>query len=440
MNNISEYGLCCGCGVCAAVCPVSAISIKFNRVGEYHPVVSATQCTHCRLCLRCCPIDGEPNEDAIGKSRWSKQPNIQYQKFLGFYRQNYLGVAPDPVIARNGASGGMCTWTLCRLLEEKKIDRAVVVTATGNPERLYEFIIASNIEQIRSGAKSSYYPVELSEVLRVILQEREELRYAIVGLPCLCKAIRRACLQNQKLNRRITYVLGLVCCGQQATTQYTAEIGKMAHLTHPVKKIVFRDKSPGIPAECFVMNLTDTKENTARILFSEGPGKFWHEGTFRLNSCNFCDDPFAECADATFMDVWLPQYARLDHGTNAVICRDSWLQELYREVPTLSAIPPETVLACQPFFPKIASLQTRLRLRKYAGKKSPAKRHGDIRESAWNGLRTAIFYIKYHAVRRNLARDKEYDSPSALYVSVCVIQRVLECTARCIRIIKGKLR
>lgn len=29
-------------------------------------------------------------------------------------------------------------------------------------------------------------------------------------------------------------------------------------------------------------------------------------------ACNYCDDVFAECADVTCMDAWLPEYSQ-DH-------------------------------------------------------------------------------------------------------------------------------
>ena len=49
-------------------------------------------------------------------------------------------------------------------------------------------------------------------------------------------------------------------------------------------------------------------------------GYLWVNEVGGLRSCLFCDDVFAELADATFMDAWLPEYAADRCGTNLVIC------------------------------------------------------------------------------------------------------------------------
>jgi len=47
-----------------------------------------------------------------------------------------------------------------------------------------------------------------------------------------------------------------------------------------------------------------------------------------LNACRFCDDIFAELADATFMDAWLPEYVKSEFGTTLAVSRRAALSDL----------------------------------------------------------------------------------------------------------------
>ena len=47
-----------------------------------------------------------------------------------------------------------------------------------------------------------------------------------------------------------------------------------------------------------------------QVLWNDGANIAFNNGYFQLPGCSHCDDIFAECADAVFMDAWLPEYAR----------------------------------------------------------------------------------------------------------------------------------
>jgi hypothetical protein len=57
-------------------------------------------------------------------------------------------------------------------------------------------------------------------------------------------------------------------------------------------------------------------------------GYLWANEVGALQSCLFCDDVFAELADATFMDAWLPDYDKDRRGTSLVISRSERLSQL----------------------------------------------------------------------------------------------------------------
>ena len=49
---------------------------------------------------------------------------------------------------------------------------------------------------------------------------------------------------------------------------------------------------------------------------------------FTPNACNYCDDVFAECADVTCMDAWLPEYSQDHRGMSLMLVRSPQVQEV----------------------------------------------------------------------------------------------------------------
>ena len=95
------------------------------------------------------------------------------------------------------ASGGVATWLLETLLSNDIVDHVICVAPTGDPERLFEFKVFSTPNEVRTGAGSAYYPIEMSAAIREVLETPG--RYAIVGLPCFIKAVR---LQRSSAKQR----------------------------------------------------------------------------------------------------------------------------------------------------------------------------------------------------------------------------------------------
>lgn len=61
---IQEKESCTGCGMCAAICPSSAIQMQADSHGFLHPVVDAGKCTDCGLCARKCSVSTLPQVSA----------------------------------------------------------------------------------------------------------------------------------------------------------------------------------------------------------------------------------------------------------------------------------------------------------------------------------------------------------------------------------------
>ena len=327
ITNTVKHGLCIGCGLCAALCPQGVLAMQWNRYGEYNPVEVSPCTTACGLCLKVCPFaDSEENEDTIGERLYGSVPGIQHRSETGYYLASYVGYSENH--RPSSASGGMATWLLEALLREGIVDHIICVTPTGDPERLFAFQVFDTPEEVRTGAGSAYYPVEMSGVIQRVVEVPG--RYAITGLPCFIKAIRLAQQKNRVLRERIQVVVGLTC-GQLKSKHYAAYLVALAGLEDMPTKAFFRGKDPKQPAGNYYFSCVDKEETERRIFLNNGVSEVWENRWFTLNACNYCDDVFAECADATFMDAWLPKYSHDTHGTSLLIIRSRNVWELVEQ-------------------------------------------------------------------------------------------------------------
>ena len=341
-TEITANKLCVGCGLCAALCPGQNLKIEFNDYGEYAAAQTSAECPDtCSACLKVCPFSSQAeNEDVLGQKLFAGVPGIKYTAQTGYYLDSFVGYSTVNGHRENGASGGLATFTLESLLEQKLVDEVLCVCPVKEPAKLFKFVRCSSAEKVRACSRSCYYPVEASEVIGHILQN--EGRYAVIGLPCLCKAIRSAMQLNPNLRHRIKFVLGLVC-GQAKSKFFVESICAMAGgEPHFLREVACRVKEPNRPSSDFGMKMVwADKENPvheAVIFWTDGINRMWCDHYFTPNACNFCDDVFAELADASFMDAWLPGYSKDPKGHNIVIVRNSVLADIFARAADSGAI------------------------------------------------------------------------------------------------------
>lgn len=384
-NTVVEGGYCSGCGACASV-ENSPIKMTLDKYGRFQATLNSevdTSALNTEV-LSVCPFsEVSSNEDEIGKELFGQ--NSTYHDRIGYHCATYAGFVTEDNFRERGSSGGMGTWILNELFNHGLIDAAIHVKQhlpTDTDSKLFSFEISNSIDEIRTGAKSRYYPVEMSEVLNLVRQKPGS--YAIVGVPCFIKAIRLLAKQDPVIRDRIVFCIGLVC-GHLKTSRFADMFAWQCGIEPGnLNSIDFRKKMPGQNANKYgveVKGVRNNQEVSAIKSNYELYGYLWGQGFFKYQACDYCDDVVAETADVTVGDAWLPQYLKDSSGTNVVIVRNPLIQELIYKAMTshrlyLDPISPDDVAKSQDagLRHRREGLAYRLHLKDKAGLWRPQKR------------------------------------------------------------------
>lgn len=332
LETVIEGGYCVGCGACAAISG-SPMKMKLDTEQKLQATIDtstpSTFSSHAIMSV--CPFSSQSlNEDQISQELFSH--NGQYHQQIGYYLNTYAGYVAEDDYRDRGSSGGMGTWIVTNLLSQGLVDGVIHIHQrhpSPDDPRLFHYQLSTTVEQVRNGAKSRYYPVEISEVMQLIREQPG--RYVIVGIPCFIKAVRLLMRQDQLLAERIKFCVGLIC-GHLKSTRFAEMLAWQCGIEpNHLLAIDFRKKLPDANANRYGIEVTGLQID--QIVTHSSPvydlyGTDWGLGFFKYKACDYCDDVVAETADVTVGDAWLPQYVKDSQGTNVVIVRHPIIQKI----------------------------------------------------------------------------------------------------------------
>lgn len=391
VQAVVEHGLCSGCGVCVGLCPRGVLDMQTGDTGDLACIITGQCATGCGICTDVCPFTSSvhnPRPRNVALFDDSQDPSAQFHPSIGWHRRSIVGYRRDPARRAGSASGGLATWCLEKLLQRGEVTRVAVVRFSQNRQKsFFEFHAASTVEEIRQASGSVYHPVEISSIVREILAGQE--RWAVVGVPCLCAAIRN----SSRLASKVPYVLGLAC-GMYQNTYYTEMLLSQSGI-HPAEatEIRFRNKAANRPANDFRFQGTTATRPGKAISYHGLPLFLGRHGYFRYQACNSCMDVFAETADACFMDAWLPEFARDPKGTSLTVLRNQYLDELFQSAEArrelcLEDTTPERVVQSQQVHVRRKQELIYFRHSRHAPPQAPVRTTGRDRLEWWLQQRT----------------------------------------------------
>lgn len=210
INHTLKANLCTGCGICESACPKGAIYTTVDK-GNFRPKINSDKCINCGLCVKVCPGIGV---DLVRLADKYQSETTYNDKMVGRYEKCFTGYSNDFEVRFHSASGGMVSQFLIWLLENKKIDGAVVTRFDQDSPLLVKTFIATTREDIISARSSKYAPVTLNRVAQDI-KAASGSRYVIVGLPCHIQGLRKLMEIDKKLRDKVVGLFGIYCsCGR----------------------------------------------------------------------------------------------------------------------------------------------------------------------------------------------------------------------------------
>lgn len=140
-----------------------------------------------------------------------------------------------------------------KMLEDGLVDAVMHVKDGPDPEHMYTYQISHTVEELEKGAKSKYYPIQMSDVLNFVREH--EGRYLFIGIPCFVKAVRLLCREDSILAERIKYCLGLVCGHLKSDFFEKSEAWEAGVPLGDIKRVDFRYKTPDSPASDYAIEV-----------------------------------------------------------------------------------------------------------------------------------------------------------------------------------------
>lgn len=328
--NVIENDYCVGCGACSLFS--DKVNIKLNDKGYFQAYID-NELNNSKLLermSRVCPFtDESKNEDEIASNVF--QDYKKHSSYLGYYIDTYIGNVNEDDFRERGSSGGIGKWLAFELYRLGYVDKVIEVKQRireNLDEPLYTFTICEDELSIKEGAKSAYYPIEMSGVLDYVRENPG--KYLITGVPCFIKSIRLLQHEDPLIGERIKFTLGLVC-GHLKSENYANMIGWQLGV-HPddISSLDFRKKLIGASAKQkgvevkSISNPNYIKDDIVQNLFGTNYG----HGFFKYKACDYCDDVVSETADATVGDAWLPEYVNDGKGNNVFIIRNKVISNI----------------------------------------------------------------------------------------------------------------
>lgn len=213
---------CCGCKVCAAVCPKDAITFSDDEEGFWYPEINQEKCINCNKCRTVCPINEIPLLTIEDEN------------------QTYAAFSKNDEILKQSASGGLFTCLSDVILQEG----GSVFGHIYNEKCIAVCSEAKNIDERNKMRGSKYVQSNMGDIYKNIKKAiQTEKPVLFTGTPCQVEAVKKYFGNNPPDN---LYSVGLICHGVPSPkifSEYVALEEKKSK--KKIKDVVFRDKGNG---------------------------------------------------------------------------------------------------------------------------------------------------------------------------------------------------
>ena len=295
MKYVCEKEQCTGCGVCSAVCPRDAVTIKQDFMSCY-ALIDETKCIRCHLCEQNCQVK-HPLETRCPQ-KW------------------YQGWAENNMRRENGSSGGVAG-----SISAAFIRKGGVVASCTFSHGEFCFSMAEKEEDVSRFSGSKYVKSTPGYIYKMVLSYLEKrVSVLFLALPCQVAAMKQ--FIPQKLQGKL-YTADLICHGTPSTFLLNAFLKQYGTTLSKIDHITFRKK-----------NYYQVRTDSARIVRDRIIDRYMLAFLMGLSFTDNCYRfPYAKTervSDLTLGDSWGSDlaYEERRQGISLMLCQTDKGEEL----------------------------------------------------------------------------------------------------------------
>ena len=307
---IKDRNLCCGCGLCVAICPVNAIDYL---EGTFE--INEDICISCGLCFSACPRSFFPTQ--LNNINDDDPAEIKFTDELKYYRQLCTAQTTEDRIRNVAQDGGIVTTLLKTAFKEGYIDGSFAVTLGDQPLKPLP-VFVENEEELLKTAGTKYTNVPL---LKIFHDAKDHRKIAVVGTPCIMKALKKISMLplNRPFFDNIALKIGVFC---MESFDYNSIVDLLKNEFHVYPSDI---KKMDINKGSFIIYDQDSNISKIPIKRIKKYGRF---------GCFFCDDLTAEHADISVGSIgsepgWSTVIIRTKKGAD--FCQKAFDMNLIRK-------------------------------------------------------------------------------------------------------------
>jgi len=318
VQQIAEWRLCVGCGVCAYVCPEQNITLVNIINDGIRPTCDPSKCKKCGECIQVCP-GYETIQDC---SRNIPGLIKELYKSWGPVFDVWEGYAADPEIRFNGSSGGLASAIALYCIEKEGMHGVLHTAADEKNPLSNKTVLSRNRADIISNTGSRYSPASPCSRLKLIESAPESC--AFIGKPCDVAGLRKAMSQRKMLDQKVGAVIGIFCAGTPSAQGTIDLLRKLDMTTDDVSNLRYRGR--GWPGQFSAQYKKDSSK-TKTLPYREAWGFIQ---AYRPYRCYLCPDSTSELADISCGDPWYRKIREHELGYSLVLARSERGRQLIR--------------------------------------------------------------------------------------------------------------
>lgn len=230
-----EAERCCGCGLCATVCPQNCISYNEDIEGFWYPYIGE-ECISCGRCLKVCESKNHIPSDTAGSFK-EADGYMAFEMSENHIPDTYVGFNNDDRNRSISSSGGI----FCELAKSILRDGGTVYGAVFSNSFSVKHVRIDEEKNLGKLLTSKYVQSDCASVFTQIESDLNSGRKVLfAGTPCQTASVKAFAVKNHIIEN--LFLVDFVCHGVPSPGVWRSYLKRISG-NLKIHEVAFRDKS-----------------------------------------------------------------------------------------------------------------------------------------------------------------------------------------------------